>query len=244
MAKAALVTGAGSGIGKAVAERLVGDGWDVLAVDVNEGEGPGVPFVADLTTREGNEAAVAAALEQFGRIDAVIPNAGFQHVSPIQDFPEERWDAIVAILLTSPFLLAKYAWPALKEAGEGRFIAIASAHALAASPFKSAYVSAKHGVMGLVKTLALEGAADGITTAAICPAYVRTPLVEKQIGDQAKAHGLPEDRVLEEVILAPQAVKKLIEPSEVAGVVAFLLSPAGRSFTGAPVIMDQGWTAR
>jgi 3-hydroxybutyrate dehydrogenase len=244
MAKAALVTGAGSGIGKAVAERLVGDGWDVLAVDVNEGEGPGVPFVADLTTREGNEAAVAAALEQFGRIDAVIPNAGFQHVSPIQDFPEERWDAIVAILLTSPFLLAKYAWPALKEAGEGRFIAIASAHALAASPFKSAYVSAKHGVMGLVKTLALEGAADGITTAAICPAYVRTPLVEKQIGDQAKAHGLPEDRVLEEVILAPQAVKKLIEPSEVAGVVAVLLSPAGRSFTGAPVIMDQGWTAR
>jgi 3-hydroxybutyrate dehydrogenase len=244
MAKAALVTGAGSGIGRAVAERLVGDGWDVLAVDVNEGEGPGVPFVADLTTREGNEAAVAAALEQFGRIDAVIPNAGFQHVSPIQDFPEERWDAIVAILLTSPFLLAKYAWPALKEAGEGRFIAIASAHALAASPFKSAYVSAKHGVMGLVKTLALEGAADGITTAAICPAYVRTPLVEKQIGDQAKAHGLPEDRVLEEVILAPQAVKKLIEPSEVAGVVAFLLSPAGRSFTGAPVIMDQGWTAR
>jgi 3-hydroxybutyrate dehydrogenase len=244
MAKAALVTGAGSGIGKAVAERLVGDGWDVLAVDVNEGEGPGVPFVADLTTREGNEAAVAAALEQFGRIDAVIPNAGFQHVSPIQDFPEERWDAIVAILLTSPFLLAKCAWPALKEAGEGRFIAIASAHALAASPFKSAYVSAKHGVMGLVKTLALEGAADGITTAAICPAYVRTPLVEKQIGDQAKAHGLPEDRVLEEVILAPQAVKKLIEPSEVAGVVAFLLSPAGRSFTGAPVIMDQGWTAR
>jgi 3-hydroxybutyrate dehydrogenase len=244
MAKAALVTGAGSGIGKAVAERLVGDGWDVLAVDVNEGEGPGVPFVADLTTREGNEAAVAATLEQFGRIDAVIPNAGFQHVSPIQDFPEERWDAIVAILLTSPFLLAKYAWPALKEGGEGRFIAIASAHALAASPFKSAYVSAKHGVMGLVKTLALEGAADGITTAAICPAYVRTPLVEKQIGDQAKAHGLPEDRVLEEVILAPQAVKKLIEPSEVAGVVAFLLSPAGRSFTGAPVIMDQGWTAR
>lgn len=244
MAKAALVTGAGSGIGRAVAERLVGDGWDVLAVDVNEGDGPGVQFVADLTTREGNKAAVDAALEHFGRIDAVIPNAGFQHVSPIEEFPEERWDAIVAILLTSPFLLAKYAWASLKEAGEGRFVAIASAHALAASPYKSAYVSAKHGVMGLVKTLALEGAGDGITTAAICPAYVRTPLVEKQIGDQARAHGMPEDRVLEEVILAPQAVKRLIEPSEVAGVVAFLLSPAGRSFTGAPVIMDQGWTAR
>jgi 3-hydroxybutyrate dehydrogenase len=244
MAKAALVTGAGSGIGKAVAERLVGDGWDVLAVDVNEGEGPGVPFVADLTTREGNEAAVAAALEQFGRIDAVIPNAGFQHVSPIQDFPEERWDAIVAILLTSPFLLAKYAWPALKEAGEGRFIAIASAHALAASPFKSAYVSAKHGVLGLVKTLALEGADDGITAVAVCPGYVRTPLVERQISDQAKAHGLPEDRVLEEVILAPHAVKRLIEPEEVAEAVAYLLGPGGRAMTGVPLTMDLGWTAR
>ena len=244
MARAALVTGAGSGIGRAIAERLVGDGWSVLSVDVNEGDAPGVPFVADLTTREGNKAAVDAAIEQFGRLDAVIPNAGFQHVSPVQDFPEDRWDGIVAILLTSPFLLAKYAWPSLKESGEGRFIAVASAHALAASPFKAAYVSAKHGVMGLVKTLALEGAPDGITTAAICPGYVRTPLVEKQIGDQAKAHGMPEDRVLEEVILAPHAVKRLIEPSEVAGVAAFLLSPDGRSFTGAPVIMDQGWTAR
>jgi 3-hydroxybutyrate dehydrogenase len=244
MAKAALVTGAGSGIGKAVAERLVGDGWDVLAVDVNEGEGPGVPFVADLTTREGNEAAVAAALEQFGRIDAVIPNAGFQHVSPIQDFPEERWDAIVAILLTSPFLLAKYAWPALKEAGEGRFIAIASAHALAASPFKSAYVSAKHGVLGLVRTLALEGAEAGISCTAVCPGYVRTPLVERQIPDQAKAHGISEEEALRDVILAPHAIKRLIEPEEVAELVAFLLGPAGRSFTGVPVTMDLGWTAR
>ena len=148
------------------------------------------------------------------------------------------------MLLTSPFLLAKYAWPALRESGEGRFVAIASAHALAASPFKSAYVSAKHGVLGLVKTVALEGADDGITAVAVCPGYVRTPLVERQISDQAKAHGLPEDRVLEEVILAPHAVKRLIEPEEVAEAVAYLLGPGGRAMTGVPLTMDLGWTAR
>jgi 3-hydroxybutyrate dehydrogenase len=151
---------------------------------------------------------------------------------------------MIALLLTSPFLLARYGWPALREAGEGRFVPIASAHGLVASPFKSAYVSAKHGVLGLCKTLALEGAEHGISACAVCPAYVRTPLVEMQIGDQARAHGMSEDRVLEEVILAPQAVKRLIEPDEVAGVVAFLLGPEGRAFTGAPVTMDQGWTAR
>jgi 3-hydroxybutyrate dehydrogenase len=203
-----------------------------------------VDLTADLTTREGNRRAVAAAVERFGRLDAVIPNAGFQHVAPISEFPEERWDSILALLLTSPFLLARYAWPHLIVSGEGRFLAIASVHGLVASPFKSAYVSAKHGLLGLVKTLALEGAADGISATAVCPAYVRTPLVEKQIAAQASAHGLSEDRVLEEVILAPHARKRLIEPEEVAGVVAFLLGPEGGAFTGAPVTMDQGWTAR
>lgn len=142
-------------------------------------------------------------------------------------------------------MLAKHSWPALGRAdGGGRFIVIASAHALVASPYKAAYVSAKHGVLGLVKTLALEGAADRIAVTAVCPGYVRTPLVEKQIADQARAHGLPEDRVLSEVILEPHAVKELIEPDEVAEVVAFLAGPAGRAFTGVPVTMDQGWTAR
>jgi 3-hydroxybutyrate dehydrogenase len=130
------------------------------------------------------------------------------------------------------------------QSGEGRICVIASVHGLVASPFKAGYVSAKHGVMGLVKTLALEGAEDGITATAVCPGFVRTPLVEAQIADQAKVHGLPEDRVLEEVIVAPHAVKRLIEPSEVADVVAFLLGPGGRAFTGAPVTMDLGWTAR
>jgi len=141
-------------------------------------------------------------------------------------------------------VLAKHAWPSLRDSGAGRFIAIASIHALVASPYKAAYVSAKHGVLGLVKTLALEGAPYGIRATAVCPGYVRTPLVEKQIVDQARVHGLEEERVLEEVILAPHAVKELVEPAEVAEVVAFLAGPAGRTFTGVPVTMDQGWSAR
>jgi 3-hydroxybutyrate dehydrogenase len=237
---AALVTGAASGIGAAVTQRLRAEHWDVLSVDI-KGE---VDLQADLTTREGNRDAVAAAVERFGRLDAVIPNAGFQHVAPIEEFPEDRWDALIALMLTSPFLLARYAWPHLRDSGRGRFTVIASVHAVVASPFKAAYISAKHGVLGLVKTLALEGAEHGISTTAVCPGYVRTPLVEGQIADQAKAHGLPEERVLQDVILAPHAVKRLVEPDEVAATVAFLLSDAGRTFTGVPVIMDQGWSAR
>ncbi len=242
--RAALVTGAASGIGRAIAERLADDGWQVLAVDVEPDSGPGEPYAADLTTREGNRGAVAAALERFGRLDAVVPNAGFQHVAPVEEFPEDRWDAMLALLLTSPFLLARAAWPALRESGDGRFVAIASVHGLVASPYKSAYVSAKHGVLGLVKTLALEGAEHGILATAVCPGYVRTPLVENQVPAQAQAHGVSEDEALEDVILAPHAVKRLIEPAEVADTVAFLLGPGGRAFSGAAVTMDLGWTAR
>jgi 3-hydroxybutyrate dehydrogenase len=240
-----VVTGAASGIGRAIAERLVADGARVVAVDLEpDADGPGHPVAADLTTREGNRTAIDAALERYGRLDALVPNAGFQHVAPVEEFPEDRWDAMIALLLTSPFLLAKAAWPALRDSGDGRIVAIASAHALVASPFKSAYVAAKHGVLGLVKTLALEGAEQGITATAVCPGYVRTPLVEKQLADQATARGIPEERVLEDVILAPHALKRLIEPEEVADVVAFLLGPSGRAFTGAPVTIDNGWTAR
>jgi 3-hydroxybutyrate dehydrogenase len=243
--RAALVTGAASGIGRAIAARLEQDGAQVLAVDLEPADdGPGVPHRADLTTREGNAGAVGAALERFGRLDVVVPNAGFQHVAPVEDFPEDRWDAMLALLLTSPFLLARAAWPALREGGDGRFVAIASAHALVASPYKAAYVAAKHGVLGLVRTLALEGAADGITATAVCPGYVRTPLVEGQLPDQAARHGLSEEDALEQVILEPHAVKRLIEPEEVAATVAFLAGPHGRAFSGAPVTMDLGWTAR
>jgi 3-hydroxybutyrate dehydrogenase len=239
---AALVTGAASGIGRAVAERLLDDGYDVLSADLNAG--PGEAYEADLTTREGNAGAVQAALDAFGRLDLVVANAGVQHIAPIKDFPEDRWDTIVALLLTSPFLLAKHAWDALAASGNGRFVAIASAHALAASPYKAAYVSAKHGVLGLIKTLALEGAEHGINANAVCPGYVRTPLVERQIPDQAKAHGISEQDALNDVILAPHAIKRLIEPEEVANVVAFLAGPGGSAFTGVPVTMDLGWTAR
>ncbi len=215
---AALVTGSAGGIGRSVCQRLAADGYDVLAVDIDPAaDGPGAPHAADLTTREGNRGAVEAALERFGRLDLIVANAGVQHVAPIGEFPEDQWDLLIALMLTSPFLLARYGWQALADAPEGgRFIAIASAHALAASPYKSAYVSAKHGVLGLVKTLALEGAEQGTLATAVCPAFVRTPLVEKQIADQAKAHGISEDEVLEQVILAPHAVKRLIEPEEVA----------------------------
>lgn len=225
MSRCALVTGSARGIGAAIAERLTADGWLVHAVDVEDG---------DLTTREGNRAVADAALERFdGRLDAVVANAGFQHVAALRDFPEERWDALLALLLTSPFLLAKYAWDALAASGDGRFLAVASVHGLVASPFKAGYVAAKHGVLGLVKVLALEGADAGISAAALCPAYVRTEIVERQL----------DDRSLDD-LLAPQAVKRLLEPSEVAAAAAWLLGPDGRAVTGAPLVLDLGWTAR
>src|SRR5579883_2524114 len=222
-ARVALVTGARGGIGAAIVDRLEADGWAVHGVDVED---------ADLTTGEGNRAVVDEALSRHGRLDAIVPNAGFQHVAPVREFPEERWDALLALLLTSPFLLAKYAWDALAASRDGRICVIASAHALAASPFKAGYVSAKHGVLGLVRTLALEGAEVGIAATAVCPAFVRTPLAERQVAER----GL--DAVLER-----HAVKRLLEPAEVAAVVAFLLGPDGRGITGVPVPVDLGWTA-
>jgi 3-hydroxybutyrate dehydrogenase len=232
--KVALVTGARGGIGTAIVTRLEVDGWIVHGVDVED---------ADLTTREGNRKVVDDALAAHGRLDAIVPNAGFQHVAPVAEFPEEQWDRLLALLLTSPFLLAKNGWQALAAAGDGRICVIASAHALTASPFKAGYVAAKHGVLGLVKTLALEGAPVGISATAVCPAYVRTPLVESQIADQAASHRVPAERVLEDVILERQAVKRLLEPDEVGDLVAYLLGPSGRGITGVPIPIDLGWTA-
>jgi 3-hydroxybutyrate dehydrogenase len=220
-----LVTGAARGIGGAIAERLRTDGWNVHAVDLADG---------DLATREGNRAVVDAALERFdGKLDAVVANAGFQHVAPVRDFPEDRFDALVAVLLTSPFLLAKYAWDALAASGDGRFLVVASVHGLVASPLKAGYVAAKHGVLGLVKVLALEGAEVGISASALCPAYVRTGLAEQQLAERGA-----------DDLLAPQAVKRLLEPSEVAAAAAWLLSPDARASTGTPLLLDLGWTSR
>jgi 3-hydroxybutyrate dehydrogenase len=238
MTRVALVTGSASGIGQAVAARLAVEGMHVVGVDLHDAD-----IEADLTTREGNRAAVDGTLARFGRLDVVVANAGMQHVAPIDAFDEDAWDRLIALMLTSPFLLARYGWPALQEPGDARFIAVASAHALVASPYKAAYVAAKHGVLGLVKTLALEGAEHGIRATAVCPGFVRTPLVEAQLEDQARAHGISATDVLERVVLAPHAIKELIEPEEVAETVAFLTGRAGRAFTGAPVVLDNGWTA-
>jgi 3-hydroxybutyrate dehydrogenase len=221
--RVALVTGARGGIGAAIVERLEADGWVVHGVDVDD---------ADLTTRAGNRRVVESALAAHGQLDAIVPNAGFQHVAPVVEFPEEQWDRLLALLLTSPFLLAKYAWESLAASGDGRICVIASAHALTASPLKAGYVAAKHGVLGLVKTLALEGAPVGISATAVCPAFVRTPLAEQQVAER----GL-------EAVIERQAVKRLLEPGEVAGLVAYLLGPGGRGITGVPVPIDLGWTA-
>ena len=256
--KSGLVTGSTSGIGLSIARAFAAQGANVTLNGFGEAAAIeklragieqefGVKAIyssADMTKPDEIAAMVKTSEQTFGSLDVLMNNAGIQHVAPIEEFPVDRWETIIALMLTSPFLLARYSWPALKDSGAGRFIAIASVHGLVASPFKAAYISSKHGVVGLCKTLALEGAGHGITANAVCPAYVRTPLVEKQIADQARAHGLPEEEVIEKVILQPHAVKELIEPSEVAGVVAFLASPAGKMFTGAPITLDQGWTAR
>jgi 3-hydroxybutyrate dehydrogenase len=245
LSRRAIVTGAASGIGRAIAAALIDSGARVLAVDLEpDDNGPGEPFAADLTTRDGNRAAVERAVAAFGGLDTIVASAGFQHVAPVAEFDEDRWDALLALLLTSPFLLARYGWEELAASRDGRFVAIASVHGLVASPYKTAYVAAKHGVLGLVKTLALEGAEHGIAATAICPGYVRTPLVEGQLADQASAHGISEAEVLEQVILAPHAIKRLIEPEEVARAVALVLGPGGWAYSGAPLIMDAGWSAR
>jgi 3-hydroxybutyrate dehydrogenase len=249
--KVAIVTGAASGIGLACAERLAAEGARVVLADVNETAGAehaeriGGRFVAaDLVGREGCKRLVEAALAAYGTVHVLVNNAGYQHVSPLEEFPEDQWERMIALMLTAPFLLTRYCWPAMKKQGWGRVVNIASIHALIASPFKVGYISAKHGLVGLTRTAALEGGEFGITVNAICPAYVRTPLVDAQIADQAKANAISAEEVIEKIMLAPAAVKRLIEPAGVAGFVAYLCSDSARTITGAALTMDLGWTAR
>jgi 3-hydroxybutyrate dehydrogenase len=249
--KIALVTGAASGIGLACAERLTKDGCTVVLADLNEAAGTqhasrlgGTFLKADLSTRAGCKALVDEALKKHGTVHILVNNAGYQHVAPIEEFPEEQWERMLALMLTAPFLLTRYCWPAMKKQRWGRIVNIGSIHALIASPYKAAYISAKHGLVGLTKTAALEGGELGITANAICPAYVRTPLVDSQIADQAKANRMSPDEVIEKVMLAPAAVKRLIEPAEVADCVAYLCSDSAAVITGAALAMDLGWTAR
>jgi len=245
----ALVTGGASGIGLAIARHLAGRGADVVVSDIDEealgaasAELGGVEAIAaDLSNRTD----VLRLVEQAGAVAILVNNAGFQHVSPIDSFPEEAWDRLLAVLLTAPFLLTKGFLPAMYEAGWGRVINIASVHGLVASPYKAAYVAAKHGLVGLTKAAALEAAArcPDVTVHAVCPSYVRTPLIESQVADQARAHGITPSVVVTDVLLEANAVKRLIEPDDVAGAVGFLCGPAGWTMTGSVLTMDAGWLA-
>jgi 3-hydroxybutyrate dehydrogenase len=242
--RSALVTGAASGIGRACAEKLARAGATVTVLDL---DGEAAKKVADEIGGEAQQADLSN-FEVLGSlevdVDIVVNNAGLQHVASIEEFPPERFSLILRIMLEAPFRIIQKALPGMYEKGWGRVINISSVHGLRASPYKSAYVSAKHGLEGLSKTVALEGGPKGVTSNCINPAYVKTPLVEKQIADQARTHGIPEDEVIEKIMLTESAIKRLIEPEEVAELAAFLCSKEASFINGASIVMDGGWTAR
>ncbi len=245
--RTALVTGGASGIGRAVATRFAEQGATVLVLDRDEvgakqvaDEIGGGYLVADLSDGASID---ALGLGTEVRADILVNNAGIQHVAPVEDFDPERFSFILRLMLEAPFRLARGLLPGMYESGWGRIVNLSSVHGHRASPYKSAYVSAKHGLEGLSKVIALEAAGKGVTSNTVCPGYVRTPLVEGQIADQARAHGIDESKVLEDVLLARTPIKRLVEPSEVADLVGFLCGPGTDSVTGSTFIMDGGWTA-
>jgi 3-hydroxybutyrate dehydrogenase len=256
--KTALVTGSTSGIGLGIATRLAAEGANIvlngfgeraqierLTAQLKAASQVEVTYDdADMTKPAAIAAMLQKAIARFGAVDVLVNNAGIQHVAPVDEFPLEKWDAIIAINLSSSFHTVRAALPAMKARRWGRIVNIASAHALVASPFKSAYVAAKHGIAGFTKTVALEVAEQGITVNAICPGYVLTPLVEKQIPDTAKARGITEEAVKRDVLLAAQPTKKFVDVEQVAALVAFLCSPQAAAITGAVLPIDGGWTAQ
>ncbi len=260
MAKAlnAVITGSTSGIGLGIATSFAAEGWNVMLNgfgDADEIEKTRANLAkkhdvtacysgADMTKPDEIRAMVETAQKEFGQIDVLVNNAGIQHVSPIEDFPEEKLNAIIAINLVSAFHTTKAIFAGMKERGFGRIINIASAHGLVASPFKSAYVAAKHGIVGFTKTIALEGAEHGVTCNAICPGYVKTPLVEKQIPDTAKARGMTEEEVIEKVILAAQPTKDFVTVEQIGAFAVFLCSDNAAQITGAAHQIDGGWVAQ
>jgi 3-hydroxybutyrate dehydrogenase len=255
--KTALITGSTSGIGLGIATALAHEGANIVlngfgdakAIELTRTElsnsmGVEVRYsAADMTKPDEIAAMVADAEKEFGAIDVLVPNAGIQHVAPVDEFPIDKWNAIIAINLSSAFHCIRAALPKMRAKGWGRIIMTASAHALVASPFKAAYVAAKHGIAGLTKVVALETAENGITVNAISPGYVWTPLVEKQIPDTMKARGLTEEQVKRDVLLAAQPTKQFVSVEEIGGLAVFLCSDAARNMTGANFSMDGGWTA-
>jgi 3-hydroxybutyrate dehydrogenase len=256
--KTALVTGSTSGIGQGIAEALAADGANIilngfgradeieaLRARIADKHGVAVRYDgADMSKPDAIEAMVKKGISEFGAIDILVNNAGIQHVAPIEEFPVDKWDAIIAINLTAAFHTIRHALPTMKQHKWGRIVNIASAHALVASPFKSAYVSAKHGIAGLTKTVALEVAENGITVNAICPGYVLTPLVEKQIPDTARARGITEEQVVKDVLLAAQPTKQFVTVAQIASLTCYLASEQAVSLTGAILPVDGGWTAQ
>ncbi len=246
----ALVTGGASGIGLAIVERLVSDGMEVVATDLPgdagraTAEGAGAWFVgADLTQEGACAAVVERAVGAKGRLDVLVCCAGYQHISSLPDFPEDRWRHMLELMLTAPFLLTKHAWPHLTASDRGRIVHVGSAHSLTASPYKAAYVSAKHGLVGLARTTALEGGPHGVTCNVVAPAYTRTPLVAAQVADQARTRGISEAEVEAQVFLGAVAIKRMLEPADVAGLVSYLVSEAAWGVTGTVHSIDLGWTA-
>ena len=252
-----VVTGSTSGIGLGIARAFAANGDNVMMngfgdadeierdrAAMAEKNGVDVRYNgADMTKPSEIRSLIKEAQDAFGPVDVLVNNAGIQHVEKVETFPEEKWDAIIAINLSSAFHTTKAVMASMKERKKGRIINVASAHGLVASPFKSAYVTAKHGMLGLTKTVALEGAEFGVTCNAICPGYVKTPLVEKQIPDTAKERGISEEEVVKEVMLGPQPTKKFVEVEDLGALAVFLASDAAASITGGPVNMDGGWVA-
>ena len=256
--RTALVTGSTSGIGRTIADTLARAGMNVVLngfgdpaaierqrASIEREHGVTARYEpADMAKPAEIEAMMRRALDAFGAIDVLVNNAGIQHVAAVDEFPVDRWDAIIAVNLSSAFHTTRLALPGMKAKGWGRIVNIGSIHATIASPFKSAYTAAKHGLAGLTKTVALEVAQQGITVNAICPGYVRTPLVDAQIPDQARTRGISEDDVIREVILANQPTRRFVGLDEVGALAAFLASDAARSITGATIAIDGGWTAQ